>query len=638
MGDLLFYLLKSGCYLIIFYLLFKLLMSGTTFFRFNRVTILAGIIGCMFLPLIEFTTQEETFLTVPLQTIQGIFVEQADGIFWDTMFGVRPQVDETGNMQAINWCPIALGYVYLAGGLFVLCRILLSFYRMFQLIRNGKRRSYGKYKLIVVSEPISSFCWGKYIVVSVSDYSQQSTDGILLHETMHLRYRHTLDLLCMQCLLILYWFNPAIWLLKRELQEVHEFEADNGVLNTGIDATRYQLLLVKKAVGTRLYSMANGFNHSKLKKRITMMLKKKSNPWARLKYLYVLPLAAIAVAAFARPEISSELDEISAVKVNDLTAIMKTEEVKSPEKHPAKEIKVQGQVLEKSTNAPVVGASVIIKGTTSGTITDLDGNFVISMPVGATLSVSYINMKTKELTITEKLIGKIKSLKVYLEGEITTKTQEVVVVGYGGGEEASDEIPVFQVVEEMPEFPGGMGECLKFLGKNIKYPVEAQKAGVQGKVIVQFVVEKDGNIANPKVVRSIDPDLDGEAIRVISIMPKWKPGMQKGQPVRVKYTVPVTFRLDGKDIKSNEARHLELKTDTVFQENPLRIGKETFSLKDWKEKPLLIVDGIEKPYSQMEKMNASDIESISVLKDAAGTAIYGAKAKNGVILITTKKQ
>lgn len=638
MGDLLFYLLKSGCYLIIFYLLFKLLMSGTTFFRFNRVTILAGIIGCMFLPLIEFTTQEETFLTVPLQTIQGIFVEQADGIFWDTMFWVRPQVDETGNMQAINWCPIALGYVYLAGGLFVLCRILLSFYRMFQLIRNGKRRSYGKYKLIVVSEPISSFCWGKYIVVSVSDYSQQSTDGILLHETMHLRYRHTLDLLCMQCLLILYWFNPAIWLLKRELQEVHEFEADNGVLNTGIDATRYQLLLVKKAVGTRLYSMANGFNHSKLKKRITMMLKKKSNPWARLKYLYVLPLAVIAVAAFARPEISSELDEISAVKVNDLTAIMKTEEVKSPEKHPAKEIKVQGQVLEKSTNAPVVGANVIIKGTTSGTITDLDGNFVISMPVGATLSVSYINMKTKELTITEKLIGKIKSLKVYLEGEITTKTQEVVVVGYGGGEEASDEVPVFQVVEEMPEFPGGMGECLKFLGKNIKYPVEAQKAGVQGKVIVQFVVEKDGNIANPKVVRSIDPDLDGEAIRVISIMPKWKPGMQKGQPVRVKYTVPVTFRLDGKDTKSNETRHLELRTDSVSQENPLRIGKETFSLKDWKEKPLLIVDGIEKPYSQMEKMNASDIESISVLKDAAGTAIYGAKAKNGVILITTKKQ
>ena len=326
MGDLLFYLLKSGCYLIIFYLLFKLLMSGTTFFRFNRVTILAGIIGCMFLPLIEFTTQEETFLTVPLQTIQGIFVEQADGIFGDTMFWVRPQVDETGNMQAINWCPIALGYVYLAGGLFVLCRILLSFYRMFQLIRNGKRRSYGKYKLIVVSEPISSFCWGKYIVVSVSDYSQQSTDGILLHETMHLRYRHTLDLLCMQCLLILYWFNPAIWLLKRELQEVHEFEADNGVLNTGIDATRYQLLLVKKAVGTRLYSMANGFNHSKLKKRITMMLKERTNRWARLKLLFVVPVMGGALYAFAQPEVKEIPQqiqtEIQQDKADDYVSLM----------------------------------------------------------------------------------------------------------------------------------------------------------------------------------------------------------------------------------------------------------------------------------------------------------------------------
>jgi len=289
-------------------------------------------------------------------------------------------------------------------------------------------------------------------------------------------------------------------------------------------------------------------------------------------------------------------------------------------------------VVVDATGETVIGASVVVKGTTNGTITGIDGDFSLSgVKQGDVIQVSFVGYLTQEIKF------KGESLKIILQEDSQT-LQEVVVVGYGGGEEASDEVPVFRVVEEMPEFPGGMGECLKFLGKNIKYPVEAQKAGVQGKVIVQFVVEKDGNIANPKVVRSIDPDLDGEAIRVISIMPKWKPGMQKGQPVRVKYTVPVTFRLDGKDIKSNEARHLELKTDTVFQENPLRIGKETFSLKDWKEKPLLIVDGIEKPYSQMEKMNVSDIESISVLKDAAGTAIYGAKAKNGVILITTKKQ
>ena len=186
----------------------------------------------------------------------------------------------------------------------------------------------------------------------------------------------------------------------------------------------------------------------------------------------------------------------------------------------------------------------------------------------------------------------------------------------------------------MPEFSGGMPALMEFIRKNLRH----DKAEKRERVIIQIVVDKKGNATNPVVLRSTNPALDEEALRIVSLMPKWKPGMQKGQPVRVKYTVPVTFRLDGKDIKSNEARHLELKTDTAFQENPLRIGKETFSLKDWKEKPLLIVDGIEKPYSQMEKMNASDIESISVLKDAAGTAIYGAKAKNGVILITTKKQ
>ena len=633
MGAFFIYILKSSVCLVLFYLFFRVLLSKETFHRFNRVALLGVLFLSLLIPFIEVTTNHQVEVQQTMLTIEQVLL----------MAEMEPAtVDATGGVAvhevaSLSWIEILL-LVYLAGIIFFACRNLYSLIRLFRLIHSGKREKLENGTTLVVHEQeIAPFSWMKYIVISRKDLEENGRE-ILIHEAAHIRHRHSIDLLVADICIFFQWFNPGIWLLKQELQNIHEYEADETVINEGIDAKDYQLLLIKKAVGTRLYSMANSFNHSSLKKRITMMLKKKSNPWARLKYLYVLPLAVIAVAAFARPEISSELDEISAVKVNDLTAIMKTEEVKSPEKHPAKEIKVQGQVLEKSTNAPVVGANVIIKGTTSGTITDLDGNFVISMPVGATLSVSYINMKTKELTITEKLIGKIKSLKVYLEGEITTKTQEVVVVGYGGGEEASDEVPVFQVVEEMPEFPGGMGECLKFLGKNIKYPVEAQKAGVQGKVIVQFVVEKDGNIANPKVVRSIDPDLDGEAIRVISIMPKWKPGMQKGQPVRVKYTVPVTFRLDGKDTKSNEARHLELKTDTVFQENPLRIGKETFSLKDWKEKPLLIVDGIEKPYSQMEKMNASDIESISVLKDAAGTAIYGAKAKNGVILITTKKQ
>ena len=189
----------------------------------------------------------------------------------------------------------------------------------------SEKKRYGNYILVIPRQPIASFSWGRYIVVSASDYSRQSEE-VLLHEMMHLRNHHTLDLLFMQIFLLVHWFNPVIWLLKRELQEIHEFEADNGVINTGVDATKYQLLLVKKAVGTRLYSMANGFNHSKLKKRITMMLKERTNRWARLKLLLAVPVMAGALYVFAQPEVKEIPQqiqtEIQQDKADDYVSLM----------------------------------------------------------------------------------------------------------------------------------------------------------------------------------------------------------------------------------------------------------------------------------------------------------------------------
>ncbi|EOS14278.1 MAG: TonB family protein [Bacteroides sp.] len=627
MGAFFVYIVKSAVCLAVFYLFYRLLLSRETFHRFNRIALLGILILSCVIPLAEVTMKE------PMEVSQQLLT-------WEELLLVadlnQTATVETAPVSAITWCE-GLLMAYLLGIVFFFLRNVWSLSRMLRLIKGSTlvRRENG-ITLITHQKEIAPFSWMKFVVISEKDLKENGEE-ILTHEYAHIRKRHSIDLLIADICIFFQWFNPASWLLKQELQNIHEFEADESVILQGIDAKKYQLLLIKKAVGTRLYSMANSFNHSSLKKRITMMLKKKSNPWARLKYLYVLPLAAIAVAAFARPEISSELDEISAVKVNDLTAIMKTEEVKSTENHPAKEIKVQGQVLEKGTNRPIVGANVIVKGTTSGTITDLDGNFVISMPAGATLRISYIDVKTEELVVTEDLIAEKKTLKVYLQGEGQVGKDEVVVVGYGAME-ASDANPVFQVVEVMPEFPGGMAECLKFLGKNIKYPVQSQQAGVQGKVIVQFVVEKDGSVSNPKVVRSIDPDLDGEAVRVISIMPKWKPGMQKGQAVRVKYTVPVTFRLD-RPAGADDTHRIVLKMDSAaMRNNSVHFYKGSLSLEDVKDKPLLIIDGNKVPYEQMGKMDASTIESISILKDSEAVKLYESEGKNGVILITTKKQ
>ena len=326
MGAFLFYLLKSGCCLVIFYIFFKLMMSRSTFFRFNRITLLVGLSGCTLLPLIELTTTEETFLHTPLYAIHEILQSTEQ---------VMSNPEEPGNeillseknteISSLNWIPVTLGTIYGAGALLTFVWLSVSTCRLAQLIRMSEKKRYGNYILVIPRQPIASFSWGRYIVVSASDYSRQSEE-VLLHEMMHLRNHHTLDLLFMQVFLLVHWFNPVIWLLKRELQEIHEFEADNGVINTGVDATKYQLLLVKKAVGTRLYSMANGFNHSKLKKRITMMLKERTNRWARLKLLLAVPVMAGALYVFAQPEVKEIPQqiqtEIQQDKADDYVSLM----------------------------------------------------------------------------------------------------------------------------------------------------------------------------------------------------------------------------------------------------------------------------------------------------------------------------
>ena len=535
MGAFLFYLLKSGCCLVVFYIFFKLLMSRSTFFRFNRITLLVGLLGCTLLPLIELTTTEETFLHTPLYAIHEI-LQSTESVILNPEQMEDPILisEKNPEINSLNWIPVTLAFIYGVGALVTLIWLSLSTCRLIQLIRTSEKKQFGNYVLVIPQQPTASFSWGKYIVISAADYSQQSEE-ILLHETMHLRNHHTLDLLFMQIFLLVYWFNPVVWLLKRELQEVHEFEADNGVINTGIDATKYQLLLVKKAVGTRLYSMANGFNHSKLKKRITMMLKEKSSPWARLKYLYVLPVAAIAVTAFARPEVSDKVEKISSVKVNDLAAIVETKVAESAG----------------DTTKPA--------------------------------DVKYVPAEVRKR----------------LKGTL-----------------------VFEVAEEMPEFPGGgMSAFMDYIKTNMRYPASAKENGTQGRVTVQFVVDEDGSIKDSKVLRSVDKDMDAEALRLINTMPKWKPGRQKGQPVAVKFTVPVMFRLDDDKLEKTSS------ANGITVEGYAGNGKE----------PLYIVDGKEVTPSVMSALNPDKIERVTVLKDKSATDLYGEEGQNGVVLITLKQ-
>ena len=648
MGAFLVYILKSSVCLALFYLFYRLLLSKETFHRFNRLALLGVLVLSCAVPLIEVTVQEPSEMAQPFLALEEMVV-------------MEPVVALDETPMYFPWKELML-LVYIGGIFFFLVRHLWSLGRMVRLLRTSRREKLeGGIVLFVHKEKVAPFSWMKMIAVSEEDLKENGK-AILTHERAHIHNCHSWDLLLAEVCIFFQWFNPAAWLLKQELQTIHEYEADEWVIENGIDAKTYQLLIIKKAVGARLYSIANSFNHSSLKKRITMMIKKKSNPWARLKYLYVLPLAAVTVAAFARPEVSNKLDEISSVKVNDLTSIVKAEEVKSMENSSDEKFKVSGTVLAADTKIPVMGASVIIRGTTNGTLTDLDGKFTLTgLKKDDVIQVSFVGFQTRSVIVKDE------SPLTILLNDAVQNLDEMTVVGYasnGVGAPSADpdktvvtavEIPeveevpqekvIFRVVEEMPQFPGGMNEAMKFLAMNIKYPISAQQAKIEGRVIVQFVVEKDGSVSDVKVMRGVNSELDAEAIRVVSMMPKWIPGKQRGKAVAVKYTMPIMFRLQTPEPKKEEAFQINLKVDKDVAREDVDMVKDhlrsSFSvvpivLDDDRKNPIIIVDGEVKEGMNLSQISPETIKSISVMKNEAAIAEYGDKAKDGVISIVTK--
>ncbi|WP_276868672.1 M56 family metallopeptidase [Bacteroides heparinolyticus] len=531
MGLFFVYILKSSVCLAAFYLFYRLLMARETFHRFNRFALLGILLLSCLLPLIEVNVKQEPEVRQTMLTLEQLLM-MADAESSATVGAVEE--------ATVTWVQMAL-LAYLSGILFFAFRNACSLMRLLMLLKSGSRQHVDCYlpgrrehvTLIVHNKEVAPFSWMKYIVISRKDLEENGRE-ILIHELAHIRNRHSLDLLVADVCVFFQWFNPASWLMKQELQNIHEYEADEAVIEEGVDAKQYQLLLIKKAVGTRLYSMANSFNHSKLKKRITMMLKEKSSPWACLKYLYVLPVAAVAVTAFARPEVSEKVEEISAVKVNDLAAIVETKVAES------------------------VGDT--------------------TKPAG----VTYVPVE-----VNEKLKG----------------------------------TPVLTVVEQMPAYPGGMAALMEYFKENMRYPASAKERGLQGRVTVQFVVDKDGSIKEPKVIRSIDQELDEEALRLVKSMSKWEPGRQNGEPVAVKFAVPVPFKLDA-DVRMSEQ---------------LVIQEVRTSMDGGRGIPLYIVDGKEVSASVMRALKPESIAGVSVLKDKSATAIYGERAKHGVVVITLKE-
>lgn len=299
------YILKFAACLTMFVMFYVLLLSRETFHRSNRITILAIMLLSAVIPLVEHTAQAGE----PLYAISAGTWDLPDMLTEELPAGVQ-----AAGGAASAWLALA----YIAGATLFLLHNIMAVLKIRGIMRSGVRRRAKGLTLILTQWPVPPFSWFSNVVIHPADLAENG-EAIIAHERAHVELRHSLDMAAATLCVALQWFNPAAWILMRELRNVHEYEADEQVLKQGVDAKSYQLLLISKAVGReRFTAVASSLRNNKIKKRITMMLKNRSNVVARLKYACILPLSVLAIAVFARPEVAASLEVISNVSVPGL--------------------------------------------------------------------------------------------------------------------------------------------------------------------------------------------------------------------------------------------------------------------------------------------------------------------------------
>lgn len=534
MTDVLMYALKSAFVLCLLYVPYTLLLHRDSFFRLNRFVLLGVLLLSLVLPLCNVS-----WLSMDRQPV--VHAAQMQMVEIGIPVNVLPQndvVDEMAEASAPSSFTLfgLLTLIYIIGMAVVL---LLRLWQMGSLrlqLRRGSlwRHSEDGITVYCHADRVAPFSWMNSIVISEEDYAESGRE-IILHETGHIRFHHSWDVLLLTLVQMVQWWNPLAYMAGISLRDVHEYEADDYVLRQGVSASAYQMLLLKKAVGYGSYTFANNFNHSLTKKRITMMRKSKSNPWMRSKALYVIPVAALALSAFATPEIVSPIE-----------GMVSEPESKGMENY----LTGQAAMEENRQNAATME---ILKTPVAGNRLPADATYYVDgekMERGIAVrrivdgrEVVLITRKGENGKETVTVVGSSKNDAVD-EAKALLRKEGVQKLDVKK-ESANDNDSIYNVVSENASFPGGDVALSDWMRKNMKYPEECRKQGIQGRVVISFVVNKDGSIVDLETVRSPHPALAEEGLRVVKSMPKWEPAKENGKVVRSRFNIPIMFRLDG---------------------------------------------------------------------------------------------
>ena len=548
------YSVKSALVLTLLYLPYMLILRKESFFRLNRTVLLLILLLSLVLPLMNIHSlswDSQPVVQAARQQMVEVGIPVNAGM-------LLPEVAVQGERNGIqvSWFHI-VSILFVLGTLFVFFLRVSQILRMGYVIRTGSLWHQREDGVMVYchADDVSPFSWMDNIVISAKDYDENARE-ILLHERGHVMARHSWDLLLLALLQTMQWWNPLVYILGGSLRDVHEYEADDFVLRSGVSAKAYQLLLIKKVVGASSYTFANNFDHSLTLKRITMMQKSKSSVWMRSKVLYIIPMATLALSAFATSEsVSPSGNEIA--------------------KNEDKFIKISPSGQADGTKK--VGSSVVFP-TDSNVVCLLDGKEA-SQETAKVLSPEEIEsitvVKNPEAAASMGYPGKtVLVIKTKKDGAVLSSYDTLQKVSY---------VPNPGV---QAQFKGGEGALMKWLATNIKYPSEAQSQGVMGRVQVEFFITETGQITNIRAIafgkhapegsktlpeavvmayakekkaegkelsvqeqqaykRAVEALL-AESVRVVGAMPAWEPGYvdkEKTKPCTIRYVLPLMFRL-----------------------------------------------------------------------------------------------
>ena len=559
MTDFLIYDLKVAVLLVVFYLFWQLLASHETFHRLNRMVLLSTIVLSLTLPLCVVTFHKTVEVAeLPSKSSTSILSNEAGNpdLQQTTIGGIheREGVAWRGLLEGPSGSVLFL--LYLSGAVFCFARTLYSIYSVRRLISKCElhdapqltQLAGGKVVIAVAEKDVSPFSWMRTIIMNQTDF-EESNAALLAHECGHIRNHHSVDVLFVDVLTALQWFNPVVWFLRQDLRTIHEYEADAAVVSQGFNRYQYLQLLIRKAAGCGGYSIANGINDSTLKKRITMMLKNKTPKHGWMRLLYIVPVVALSLVATAKTVVEYRLPSLTAERVANDSIF----------------VSIDGGSYYNSLDE----LSKKVKPEEIDNISVIKGKAVADVFGEERVKNGFVVIETKAY---KQQLEQTPPDTAMFNGERDALAR-AYAIHLKDPKQISDVLKKGRVASA-PEldYDGGFNA---FLANNLRYPAPARDYGVTGNLMIAFRVNADGTTTNPHLVtnnmkgeveytgsvvygyknvniqkpndeqqKDAEDALLSEVQRVLKKAPKWKPACNaEGEPMSVTISFPVIFQL-----------------------------------------------------------------------------------------------